>query len=373
MIKEVEVFNTTEILDADENLVLDVRTYPDIISAELSNNGATMTVKVNRERREDCYRRVSLMYIVPDYAKQTVTEYAIGDTAMDTYDYEQEYVFDLSPVLTTIIQPTPEQIANDTVTIRTYTYEANISIDYGTVYPVYDPSTQYYIDDLVKFNGRLFLCKNNCMGILPSNSNYWQSNIVPSSGTKTLHVPYSVSYPGIIVSPQSTDGWYCVRVLDVSTDYNRVCYPNDILSNGGGDLFICIVETLGQDTTSDFYWRPLTAEEETNLYMFGYEESGTGSIATLLNTDMLVTRYVKQKYIYELLTKSNYKRHDNLAVVMQLEKIYAMREAAIIHLCSGNPIFARQLLDMIAIEVNSYTKNNGQKTVVEAVNAGYTI
>lgn len=375
MIKEVEVKNTTEVLSSDTSLELDRMVYPDIVSAVLSSNGSVMTVRVYRDSAAGAYRKVGLYYMLPTNDQQTVTEYELGVFGFTVNASPiDDYVFDLSPVLTTIITPTPEQLANDTVTIRVYTYEANISYDYGTSYALYSGATQYYIDDVVQYNGRLFLCIADSIGNLPTNNIYWQSNIVPSSGTKTLHAPYSVSYPSLIVAPQSTDGWYCARVLDIlEYDAGTTYLSGEIVYDGTSGLYIAVTTSTGQSLTNTDYWLPMTAEEERNLYQFGYEDQGSGSVVTLLNTDMIVTRYVKQKYIYELLTKSNYKRYDNLTVVTQLEKIYAMREAAIVHLNSGNPIFARYLLDMIAIEVNSYTKNNGQRTIIESVNANYTL
>lgn len=375
MIKEVEVKNTTEVLSSDTSLELDRMVYPDIVSAVLSSNGSVMTVRVYRDSAGGAYRKVGLYYMLPANDQQTVTEYELGVFGFTVNaSPTDDYVFDLSPVLTTIITPTPEQLANDTVTIRVYTYEANISYDYGTSYALYSGATQYYIDDVVQYNGRLFLCIADSIGNLPTNNIYWQSNIVPSSGTKTLHAPYSVSYPSLIVAPQSTDGWYCARVLDIlEYDAGTTYLSGEIVYDGTSGLYVAVDTSTGQSLTDTDYWLPMTAEEERNLYQFGYEDQGSGSVVTLLNTDMIVTRYVKQKYIYELLTKSNYKRYDNLTVVTQLEKIYAMREAAVVHLNSGNPIFARYLLDMIAIEVNSYTKNNGQRTIIESVNANYTL
>jgi hypothetical protein len=372
MIKEVEVRNTTELLDADPTLVVDFENIPDIVTAILTSNGMVMTVKVNRRLKANHLRKVSIYYILPTYEQQLVTEYELGSfgpTAGPTVDETTEYVVDLSPVMSSIVHPMTEQLADQTVSIRVYTYEANVVIDYGTSYPLYSGTTQWVVNDVVQYNGRLYLCTKDSLGNLPSNGTYWQSNIIPSSGTKTLHAPYSVSYPGVAVIPASTDGWYNARVVDVARyDGGTTYYPNDIVyddTSGTGSMFFCILtDDDGYGTSNILYWEPLTEERERNMYGFGYEPSTSDTIATLLNTDMLVTRYVKQKYIYDLLVKSNYKRHDNITVVTQLEKIFAMREAAVTHLAAGNVIFARYLLDMITIEYNSYTSNVGNKTVV---------
>jgi hypothetical protein len=381
MIKEVEVRNTTELLDSDPTLVVDFENTPDIVTAILTSNGMVMTAKVNRNLKTDYFRKVSLYYILPTYEQQTVTEYELGVFDLsDTVDATTEYVFDLSPIMSSIAHPMTEQLADQTVSIRVYTYEANVVIDYGTSYPLYSGTTQWVVNDVVQYNGRLYLCTKDSLGNLPSNGTYWQSNIIPSSGTKTLHAPYSVSYPGVSVIPASTDGWYNLRVVDVAAytypNNTTVYYPNDIVyddSSGTGGMFFCILtDDDAYGTANETYWEPLSAERERNMYGFGYEQSSSDTIATLLNTDMLVTRYVKQKYIYDLLVKSNYKRHDNITVVTQLEKIFAMREAAVAHLYAGNVIFARYLLDMITIEYNSYTSNVGNKTVV-AIASNFTL
>jgi hypothetical protein len=218
MIKEVEVRNTTELLDSDSTLVVDFETTPDIVTAVLSSEGQVMTLMVNRKLKTNHYRKVSLYYILPTYDQQTVAEYELGvfgPSSHDEIDETYEYVFDLSSVMSSIIHPATEQLSDSTITLRVYTYEANISIDYGTSYPLYSGSTLYAINDVVQYNGRLYLCILASIGNLPSNGTYWQSNIIPSSGTKTLHVPYSVSYPGVAVVPQSTDGWYNARIVDI--------------------------------------------------------------------------------------------------------------------------------------------------------------
>jgi hypothetical protein len=318
MIQEIEISNTTEYLDSSLQPV-DFEHIPDIVSAVLTSNGEVMTVKVNRYLREDCVRKVTLSYMLPEYEQQMVAEYELGvfgPSNGNDVDEQTEYVFSLNSVLHQIVHTAPEQLADDTITVRLYTYEANITTDYGT---------------------------------------------------KTLHVPYTVSYPSSMIAPSSTDGWYTVRVLDVQIYVSEQQYfAGDLVySSTHNGFYTCLVDCLGIAVTNLTYWESLTEEQEHNLYEFGHEQ--TNSIATVLNANLLVTRYIKQKYIYELLVKSNYKRYDNIVVVMQLEKLFSMREAAVVHLKAGNPIYARYLLDMIAIEVNGFTTNNGERKTTEVI------
>lgn len=318
MVKEIETKNTTEILE-DNLQVSEFETVPEIVTASLSSNGTTMSVKINRHLRSGsapCVRKVSLYYMLPAFEQQMVAEYELGTYGPSAdYDYDYEYSFSLEKVLTQIVHTAPEQLADDTITVRLFTYEANITTDYGL---------------------------------------------------KTLHVPYTVSYPGSMITPVSTDGWYRIKVIDAEIFRDNFQYSvGDIVCYNDG-YYICIIRpTIGTLPTNATYWEVMSTEQEFNLYEFGKEQSS--SIATILCTDMLITRWIKQKYIYELLVKSNYKRYDDIFVVAELEKLFSMREAAVVHLKAGNPIYARYLLEMIQIEVNSFMANNGERRVVETI------
>lgn len=358
MVQEIEINNTTEVL-ASGLQSPDFENTPSIISASLSANGTLMTVKVNRLMGATSFRKLILTYMLPSYEQQLVAEYELGVyDASDSVDQTTEYTFDLTPVLSTIMHEVPEQLADDTVSVRLYTYEANTSFNYGTCYPQYSAIVAYAIGEHVQYGGRLWQCKKASTGNLPTDTTYWNPTGVPSSGTLQFNVPYTVSYPGSSVIPASTDGWYALKVLDVDLHDVLVNYVVDDIVIYAGAYYSCTTNTVGTLPTNINFWAPLSTEQERSLYEFGHESSQ--SIKTILNSNMLITRHVKQKYIYELLQKSNYKRYDNVAVVNQLEKIFSMREAAIVHLNMGNPIQARYMLDLIQIEVNSFMKNNGE-------------
>lgn len=363
MIREIETNNTTEYLESMLQAT-DFEHTPDVVTATLSANGTVLSAKVNRLLRADCMRKVTLNYMLPFSDQQFVMEYVLGVFGpSNTVNENTVYTFSLDPVLHQIVHPAPEQLPDNTVNIRLYTYEANTAFNYGTCYPQYNGAVLYSTGSYVQFNGRLWQALVPTIGNLPTNPQYWNTTGVPSSGTITFGLPYTVSYPGQSIIPLSTDGWYSLRVLDIASYSGVTPYViNDIVFYSTG-FFVCIGNTTGNLPTNITYWTPMTPEQEHNIYEFGYMYSQT--IATVLNTDMLVTRYVKQKFIYELLTKSNYKRYDNLTVVNQLEKIYAMREAAVIHLNAGNPITARNMLDLIVIETNSFMVNNRENKAIE--------
>lgn len=365
MIKEIEVHNSTEFLDPDTSLQpADFEHIPEIVTATLSANGMTLTAVVNRYLRADCVRKVTLNYMLPFPERELVMEYMIGNFGpSDIYTYNTAFVFNLAPVMHSIIHPAPEQLPDNTVNIRLYTYEANTAFNYGTCYPQYDGSVLYNLGSYVQYGDRLWQALVPTIGNLPTNPAFWNPTGVPSSGTITFNMPYTVSYPGLSIRPSSTDGWYTLRTLDVEKYSSIVQYhKNDIVFSIAG-FFICTTDSIGNPPTNVLYWSAMTNEQEHNLYEFSYNPTTT--LATVLNTDMLVTRYIKQKFIYELLIKSNYKRYDNLAVVTQVEKIIAMREAAVVHLDAGNPITARNMIDMINIETNSFMTNNRENNVIE--------
>jgi hypothetical protein len=219
----------------------------------------------------------------------------------------------------------------------------------------------YVVGDYVQYGDRLWQCIKNNIGQVPPNSEYWLTTGVPSSGTAFINLPYSVSYPGNQTMPQSTDGWYVLRVLDVEVYNGASAYEVDDIVDYTGGLYKCILDApAGNDPTDDTYWAALSDEEVANLYDLGYVKVDT--IPTILSTNMLITRYVKQKHIYDLLVKTNYKKYDDLKTVIQLEKICSMREAAIIYLRRMDPVRACDMLDQITIDVNSFTVNNGERT-----------
>jgi hypothetical protein len=318
MVKEVETYNNTEVLDS--GLALNFETFPEIITGVLTSNGLVLTMKVNRLMAPNSVRKVALYYMLPILERQMIAEYPIGTFGpSNVVDENTEYVFDLTPVMTRIVHTAPEQVADDTITVRLFTYEANITTAYGS---------------------------------------------------KTLHVPYKVSYPSSMISPLSTDGWYALRVIDTEEYSAIVNYVvGDVVFYSTGN-FICIKDSLNNPPTNPIYWEAISEEVEHGLYEFG--AISYTAIPTLINSNILLTRYIKQKHIYEFLTKTNFKRYDNIPALMSLEKIVAMREAAVAHMRAGNPIAARYMLDMISIEVNSSTVKNGNKNIVEII-SNYTI
>ena len=365
MVREVEAYNSTEILQT--GLSLDAEQYPNIITGVLSNDGITLTLKVNRELAAGCARKLSLSYILPHYEQQLVAEYLLGAFGPDdTVDETEEYEFNLGPVMTEILHDAPEQLADDTISIRFYSYEANTPFNFGDCYPQWDVNQAYVVDDYVQYGDRLWRAIRDNTGQVPPNATYWVTTGVPSSGTAYINLPYTVSYPGTAVMPQSTDGWYVLRVVDAEVYDNGSAYLIDDIVFYNDELYICIQNTAGgNNPTDDDYWTILSTEEETNLYTFG--PMATATVPTVLNTNLLVTRYVKQKHIYELLAKTSYKKYDDLRVVSQLEKIMSMREAAVVYLKLNDPVRARRMLDDITIQVNSFTTNVGERTTIETI------
>lgn len=324
MIREVEIGNSTEILEGSL-AVAGGNPSDNIVTGVMSNLGKTLTFTINRNLSVGSCRKVSLYYMVPNFEKNYVTEYEIESKAPNTTAVPAtEYVFDISDVLNVFTQLAPEQLPDDTITVRLFTYEANVVTDYGI---------------------------------------------------KTLHVPYTVSYPGKINTPASTDGWYALRVLDTSVWVNSNPYfAGDIVWYAvDGYYYKCVEDVsagISPGVTGAAYWTAITEEEDRHLYEFGYEvnnPTGVSTVQTVLNSNVLVTRYVKQKFIYDLFVKSNYKKYDDIKTISQLEKIISMREAAVIYLRNNNPIMAEYMLHMIDIEVASRSKNSGEKHVVELV------
>jgi hypothetical protein len=366
MVKEIEIHNQTKVLLPGYELSPEL--YPDIVTAFLTNGGLSLTANVNRTLPAGFSRRVTLVYLLPKYDQHLVRTYDLGSFGPDpAYTPATEFVFDLSPVMTQIIHDPPEQLADDTINIRLYTYEANTAFNYGTCYPQYSPITAYVVGDYAQYGGRLWQCKKNCVGQLPTVPEYWTPTGVPSSGTMTFNLPYTVSYPGQAVMPNSTDGLYELRVIDAMIyDDNTLYKVGDIVNYGGG-YNMCIQQTAGgHNPTDPLFWSTPDINDASVFWAAGWDANHS-TISTMLTSEMLITRYVKQKHIYELLLKTNYKSYDNIKVLSDLDKIIAMREAAAAHLHKDNSVAARYMLDLLTIEVNSFTVNKGERVVVEMI------
>ena len=323
MVREVEIGNSTEILEAGLN-VGGLNPSDNIVTGVMSDLGKTLTFTISRYLKSGSCRKVSLLYLVPNFEHDYVTEYEILSMAPITDALPTtEYVFDISKVVDVFTSLMPEQLPDDEIMVRLFTYEANIVTDYGI---------------------------------------------------KTLHVPYTVSYPGKINTPVSTDGWYVLRVLDSTIWSNTSAYyVGDIVYYAvDGTYYKCIADTSAGIVPINMptYWSALSDEETRHLYEFGYRSeniTGVSTIQTVLNSNVLVTRYVKQKYIYDLFSKTGYKKADDVKIISQLEKIMSMREAAVVYLKSNNAIMAKYMLNLIDIEVASQSKNNGDRQVVELI------
>lgn len=330
MVKEVEFQNIAETVKVGDAYV-PYTTDPalEMFDGFLTDDGKTLTVDVNREIPVGYARRVTLYYANVDLSNAKVGYVELGATPLLTNDPTVSYVgsshkFDLSPVLV-MPQRTASRTPIDDITIDLFTYEANVVDGQGNA--IYQ---------------------------------------------KRLSVPYKVVGDASTDFAPSTDGWYVLGTVDYKLqdikEQSLVQYlkgdiiywyehedpdaiddrPRGVVH---GDLWIANEDTYGPPTGWKGIWSRPTDEEILNFILLPRPASIT-RCATIVHTDILISRYVKQHYIANTLTKTSFKPHDDSTAWYASDLLSSMRELALYYLQMGDGAKAKYILDDIA---NEYT------------------
>ncbi len=336
MVKEVEIVNTVESIKTGYSYppyVTDA-SIP-MLTGYLTDSGNLLTVEVNREVASKSIRLVHLWHALVDAAERKV-DYTLLETKNTIVDSgaadgvilpitSSIHAFDISSVLTI-----PRRIGSipttGEITVDLFTYEANVvSCDGTALY-----------------------------------------------GTKRLSVPYNSSADYDLTFPTSTDGWLPIGVIDyavrdLNESYTAQVNIGDIVYwyTGAGDsgapnvgelktgsLYVA-QEKTEESPAVDGKW--LAVEEADILRMMSMPLSPTDGTATaVIGADALLTRYVKQEIIQDMLKRLSFKEYDDVGALRTLMIITALREKAIVLLEAGDQIRATYLLDKIDEEYNSF-------------------
>jgi hypothetical protein len=316
MVREVEFSNESEILAELENYSND----PDqpLFEGYLEDSGQDLKIKVHIPLNGEsvAQRQLFLFFGNTDFDNKTIDYIKLEESDLDFRQDGQDitdrvYDFDLSKVLTI-----PRKLYNtggtSEITIELYTYEANITTDYGT---------------------------------------------------KTLSVPYSVHNDAKYEYDQSTDGVYRLIMTDFDPWTSVRTYGTGDIVVSGGALMVSNIDE-NTDAPTETSWSTPTDEE---ILYFSYGYTKHPPIRAFV-TDMMISRYAKYELIRQSLLSKSYKDFDDewaneLTLLMQ-----NLRERAKYKLIKHNPIDAAYSLQTLKIASSPQTDT----TKINTYNIKYT-
>jgi hypothetical protein len=285
MVKEVEFSNVVELLNSAATFYSDGPNQP-MFDGKLSNEGKSLTITVGRKLPIVTVggRMLILYFGNVDFENKLINYTELSRTDLE-YDstglYNREYTFDISKVLTI-----PRKVYNTSgtseITIDLYTYEANITTDYGS---------------------------------------------------KRLSVPYSVNADSTYTYDNSTDGLFKLVMVDFPLwNINTTYYKGDIAIRDGA-LIVCradgvVGSYLGWETPTDI-------DIENAVYGATFNEPLSAIIS-----DILISRHAKYNYIMEALKSTGFKEYDDVDNFRVVKLMQSYREKALFDLLDHQPISA---------------------------------
>lgn len=298
-VKEVEIFNTVFQVEGEV-----LPSPDDTISAYLSEDGLKMSVSVDMDIKADHVRRMSVAFMSIDYSNKLFSDEVLG-TSDPILAYVPGETFDveLNPVLQ-IPTPFVQDLTSTEVAIEPLTYQANVE---------------------------------------------------KSWGLETLTYPHRLHTSGTIAYPTSTDGWYRLSVLDLPIwDGANEYKAGDIVyfDTDGGYYKAAVDNVSVMPTNPDETWSAVT-DEDWSFYGVSMTRVSNYDTPFRVLSDMLVTRHIKYKYIFECIKASSFNPVDDEVAENALSRIVALREVSIAYLESGDPIKAVSAILSVPNEYNA--------------------
>lgn len=320
MIKEVEFSNRLESI-APGYKYSDA-TGQQMFDGVLSNDGKTLNITVGTPvpDQSEGVRKLFLYYCNIDFDNNLLDYTLLGETDPDYFDgttarENRTYEFDLSKVL--II---PRRVYNNQgtseITIQLYTYEANITTDYGT---------------------------------------------------KRLSVPYTVSNNSNYEYSESTDGIFKLVMVDFKIWDSGTTYSVGEMVKWSTSIYKSLTDgNQGNNPySSTSNWGTPTSEEMAEFVYGGYPNPPLNAIVS----DVMISRYAKYSYILETLLKTGFKPYDDKYAYELVSYLQTCREGALFSLLNHKPIEAGHKLQQLKLA--SSTNNVSAK--VRSYNITYTI
>lgn len=303
MVKEVEFSNTIVTLGEDQ----DYSNSPDqdLFVAHLSNSSKTLNVKVRvpLTPQEQATRKMYLQFANVDFISKEIEYLDLAESDFDhctttTQFTDKTYTFDISRVLTI-----PRRIystgSTSEITIELYTYEANITTDYGT---------------------------------------------------KTLSVPYSITSNTNYKYNESTDGVYRFIMVDFEPFLTTRSYGIGDIVAVNDILYKSLIDNNTSEVTVTTAWRAPT-KDEIIFYC-----QGTTKFPPIRGvvSHVMISRYAKYKIIKDILLATSFKEYDDIEAFSLVSLLQNIRERAKYQLLVNKPIEALKSLDLIHLDSSKF-------------------
>jgi hypothetical protein len=320
MVKEVEFSNFIETYNSEQDLSIGI----DVPSFEgyVYNDGMNLRLISNTALPAETAgaRKLMVYYGNVDFEVMQVEWHQIHSTDLHTCSTiahaKIPYNIDLSKVATI-----PKKIYNvggtSDIVIEIYTYEANITTDYGS---------------------------------------------------KRLSAPYTVENNDQFKYDKSTDGIYRIILCDIPQWHHMVEYNvGDLVTLDNAIYYALKVNTAipPQDPDNRLYWRPAT-DDDVREYAFG--NAANPPIKSIIS-DMLISHDAKYGIIGEYIEQIGYKDHDDAKAYEVITILQSYREIARHELLQHKPINALYQLFNLRIEASRLR----DKTEVRVYNIKYTL
>lgn len=309
-IKEVEVFNT--IFQVEGNVL---PSPDDTVYGKVSNDGKTLSIIVDRPVPVNYVRRIVVSFMIIDLTNKTYINQDLGIGLIRTYTPGDTFDVDLTPVLT-IPQTYSETINATEVQLEPLTYEANIERSWGL---------------------------------------------------QTLIYPHKLHVTGQPLFPESTDAWYQVSILDIPiwngvNEYKAgdIVYYDDV--DLGGYMKAAVDNVTEDPINPDEIWFGPT-EDDWKLYGVSLNRATNWDATLRVLSDLLITRNIKHKYIFECIKAVSFNPVDNIAAEKTLNMIVALREVAVAYLESGDPLKALAAIARVPNEYQALLKADSSNEI----------
>lgn len=308
-IKEVEVFNTIY-----QELGTQMPSPDDTVSGVLTNDGEVLTMTVGPEVGRGLVRRVAVSYMLIDFNNNLYTDENLG------------VITDISPTGGSSHQAWP-----------TYEFQLERVLKVPINFPQEYAGVEVEIDSLTS-----------------------EANVDKTWGVQTLVYPFMTRGNSTLIYPETTDGWYRLSVLDVPKwDGSTEFVAGDIVFyEAGGEFMIAAVDNVSTEPLNPDETWSVPTDEDFKMYNISLNRTSDEDAVFRLLSDLLITRGVKQRFVFECIKASSFNTEDNDVADFTLSRVQALREASIAYLESGDPIRAVSAILRVPTEYNALLKDD---------------
>jgi len=196
----------------------------------------------------------------------------------------------------------------------------------------------------------------------------YEANLTTDYGTKRLSVPYSISWNSEYSYETSTDGVYQLRMIDFNVwSLTTIYQTGDIVAAPLGDaLYVSKVDANIGHVPSDNpeLWGTPTDEE-----IIDYSNGAETPPAAAISANGIISRYAKYNYIAPAFKRTTYKEYDDDRASICVVTLQMLREKALFYLMRNQPISAAYMLHLLKLRNNEFVTN----TKVHTSNIKYSI